>query len=291
MSDKFINQGYLHIKNDNKFAYLCSELNKSIKKKLKINSRIFLNKKSYLKNRKHIKTGDILSKLNIDFILKNKKIKDTVENVIGKNYLLVSKRVICGIPEKYLPNYITQKENIRNINLGHFIKKKYRIVRYFNGIDFHQDQMDYSGTKCNVVTLYVYLDEVSRKKSPLIILPKSHKLGPDLFPHNLKKERNKILYKTRKNKKIRTNEHKLVGKAGESWLWHSCMLHGTRSNISTSSRFSLRLLFKKNKKNKNTPVDKINKIFKDIRGYKITNEFDNNTYDNVYKNLNYSTKR
>ena len=289
-SKKFINDGFLNIKNNNTFVDQCKNLNKLIKKNLKVNSKIFLTKQSYLKNKKHIKTGDILSKVNIDFVLNNSNIKKTLEAIIGKNYKLVSKRVIYGIPQKYLPKHITKKENIRSINLGYFIKKKYRVVRYFNGIDFHQDQMDYSATKCNVVTLYVYLDKVTKNKSPLIILPKSHKLGPDLFPHYLEKKKNKILYKTRKKKKIYVKEHKLVGSPGESWVWHSCMLHGTRSNISTDGRISLRLMLKKNKMQKNTAVDSINNFFGNSRGYKVTNEFIKKKYNEVIKKIEYSTK-
>ena len=122
-SKKFINNGFLHIKNNKTFVNQCSDLNKLIKKNLIVSSKIFLTKQSYLKNKKHIKTGDILSKVNIDFVLNNSNIKKTLESVIGKNYKLVSKRVIYGIPAKYLPKHLTKKENIRSINLGHFIKK------------------------------------------------------------------------------------------------------------------------------------------------------------------------
>ena len=293
ISKKFINNGFLHIKNDKTFAHQCTELNKLIKKNLTVNSRIFLTRKRSLKNKKKSQkwTADILSKINIDFVLNNIKIKKTLEKILEKNYKLVGKKIICGVPKKYLPKYITKKENIISINLGHYIKKKYRVVRYFNGIDFHQDQMDYSSTKCNVVTLYVYLDKVTEKSSPLIILPKSQKLGPDLFPHYLEKEKNRILYKTRKNKKIYTKEHKLVGLPGESWAWHSCMLHGTRANISKESRISLRLMFKKSRMQKNTSVDIINNSFDNKSGYKITSEFLFKKYNDVNKKTKYSTKK
>ena len=290
LTKQFINNGFLNIKNDQEFTKKCRKLYKDIAKKVVINSKIFLTYKSYLKNRKNIKTGDVLSNLNIDFIFKNKNINLYLETILGKNYILADKRVICGMPKKYIPNYITKRENMRNINLGHFIKKKYRTVRYFNGIDFHQDQMDYSSTKCKVVTLYVYLDEVTKNSSPLIILPKSHKLGPDLFPHHLVKRKGKILYTTRKKKKLLTTEKKLLGKPGESWVWHSCLLHGTRSNISTNGRISLRLKYKKNERSKNTAVDKANKFFGDKKGYKLTNEYNIKKYNDVLKKLQYSTK-
>ena len=290
LTKQFINEGFLNIKNDQEFVKKCQNLYKDIKKKVVINSKIFLTYKSYLKNKTHKKTGDVLADLDISFILNNKNINFYLETVLGKNYQLADRRVICGIPKKYIPNYITKKEDIRNINLGHFIKRKYRTVRYFNGIDFHQDQMDYSSTKCKVVTLYVYLDEVTKNKSPLIILPKSHKLGPDLFPHQLVKQKNKISYTTRTKKKLLTTEKKLIGKPGESWVWHSCLLHGTRSNISTSGRISLRLKYKKNERSKNTAIDKVNKCFGDKKGYKLTNEYNTKNYNDVLKKLQYSTK-
>ena len=135
LTKQFIKDGFLNIKNDQEFIKKCKNLYKDIKKKVVINSKIFLTYKSYLKNKTHKKTGDVLADLDISFILNNKNINFYLETVLGKNYQLADRRVICGIPKKYIPNYITKKEDIRNINLGHFIKRKYRTVRYFNGIE------------------------------------------------------------------------------------------------------------------------------------------------------------
>ena len=48
-SKKFINDGFLNIKNNNTFVDQCKNLNKLIKKNLTVNSKIFLTKQSYLK--------------------------------------------------------------------------------------------------------------------------------------------------------------------------------------------------------------------------------------------------
>ena len=77
------------------------------------------------------------------------------------------------------------------------------------------------------------------------------------------------------NSKVKT----LVGKAGDVWAWHGCLLHGTNFNAQGNKpRFSLRLIFKQTK-NTNSIINKLNKKIQNTVALKkmfLGNRFKNN---------------
>ena len=270
----FFDYGYLECKNlINKTE--CRKLNKKILKTRKIDKSIFFkSKEEHRKNKnKKIQSRNIIDKFNIDFILKNKKFNNVIENILGKDYYLYASRIICALPHKFLPSWISNNMDSGQPNLGNFIKHKYRDIRYFHGIDYHMDLVDFSKEKSNFITVYIYLDEVTKKMSPLNILPKTHWGGAESYPHNLIKKNEKIIYKTALNKKIITKNKVLTGSAGDVWLWHGCLLHGTNFNVQGATpRLSLRLIFRQ----KNSLMDELNmkignilalKNMKKVKGY------------------------
>ena len=252
----FFDNGYLEFKSLLDKS-LCKKLNNKILNTRKIDDKIFFeNKKEYLKNKnKKIKPSNILDKFDLDFIYKNKKFQSEVENVLGKDYFLYASRVICALPHKFLPKWISSKMDSGQPNLGNFIKHKFRDMRYFHGIDYHMDLVDFSKEKSNFITVYIYLDKVTEKMSPLNILPKTHLGGAAPYPHNLVKKNGKIVYKTNSKKNIITKNKVLTGSAGDTWFWHGCLLHGTNFNVQGDTpRLSLRLIFRQ----KNTAMDELN---------------------------------
>ena len=252
----FIDNGYLEFKNLLSKAE-CKKLNNKILKIRKIDEKIFFETKNeYQKyNNKKINSKNILDRFNLNFILKNKKFRSKIENILGKEYYLYASRVICALPHKFLPKWINSKMDTGQPNLGNFIKPKFRDMRYFHGIDYHMDLVDFSKEKSNFITVYIYLDEVTKKMSPLNILPKTHLGGADSYPHNLLNKKNKIIYKTHAKKKIFTKNKVLTGSAGDTWLWHGCLLHGTNFNVQGDTpRLSLRLILRQ----KNTLMDDLN---------------------------------
>lgn len=272
MINSFINNGYfkfnkLNIKKNVK------KLNSNILKEKKIDKDIFLTKKKYylIKNKK-FETKDILTKFKIDFLLNNNQFNKTLSRILGKNFTLYAQRVICSVPKSIYPLWIKKKLEGEVPNLNKFIKPKYRYMRYLAGADFHSDYIDFpTSDKGNFITIYVYLDKVTKSRSPLILLPKTHLAGYDKYPHNLKhsKTKNKIIYYPKNKKKISTNKIYLIGKAGDAWGWHAHLLHGTNQAYSKVPRLSLRLIFK------NEKPSKLSKIF--IVNKKIRN------YSNLYK--------
>ena len=191
-SEKFINLGYLDFKGmfDKN---LCKKLNTSILKVRKINKNIFVKKKDYsIKKTKN--KNNIIDQFDLDFIFKNKLFLNKIKLILGEEFEIYAKRIICGVPNNIFPKWISSKMDLNSINVGKFIKSKYGDLRYFHGIDYHQDIIDFSQEEGNFVTVYIYLDKVTKKMSPLNLLPGTHLGGPSIFPHNLifKKKKNNL---------------------------------------------------------------------------------------------------
>ena len=200
---KFLQEGYLELKNLLSKSD-CKKMNDKILKIRKINKEIFFeNKKEYFEKKNlKITPKNILDKFNLNFILKNKKFKNNIKDILGENYYLYASRIICAMPEKFLPKWISSKMDQGQPNLTDFIKHKFRDMRYFHGIDYHMDLVDFSKEKSNFITVYVYLDKVTKKMSPLNILPRTHLGGAASYPHNLTKKKIKLFTKLMEKKKL-----------------------------------------------------------------------------------------
>ena len=263
---KFINLGYLGFRNFlNKD--LCKKLNHDISKIRRISKNTFLSRKDYsIKQKKN--TKNILDNFNLDFIFKNKIFLKKIKFILGEDFELYAKRIICGIPHKFFPTWISPHMDLNHHNIGNFIKPKYRDIRYFHGIDYHQDFIDFSLERGNFITVYIYLSKVTKKMSPLNLLPGTHLGGPSIFPHNLNINKKKIIYKSDGGKVINSKNKMLIGDAGDVWMWHSCLLHGTEINTVSKPRFSLRLILRQKKNCNNALMNKVNKKIKNIVSFK-----------------------
>lgn len=215
------------------------------------------------------KTTNFLDKFSNELleIEKNELIESNIIELLGEDYEIVIKKAVCGVPQHWIPQWVKEKiKGVNVANLGAYMKPEYRDITYFRGIDFHQDIIDWpKGSTVNkpntFLTLYVYLHDVEANDSPLHIMPKTHKYGATIFPHNLKKlDDNKWNY-SEKGKSIICDDIVLKGNAGYVGLWHNCTLHGTQpiENESDNMRLSLRYLISKKITNTiKTAIDKIN---------------------------------
>lgn len=208
----------------------------------------------------------------LDVIEKNPIIEESILNILGHDYEIIIKKAVCGVPEKWLPQWVKEKiKGVNVANLGVYIRPEFRDITYFRGIDFHQDIIDWpkGKTKNNpatFMTLYVYLHDVSLQDSPLHLLPKSHKLGATVFPHNLSRIQKDIWKYSDGINEIECKDLVLTGRAGYVGLWHNCTLHGTQpvKNEKEDMRLSLRYLL--SKKNNNTTKTGINVLNDNIKG-------------------------
>ena len=114
------------------------------------------------------------------------------------------------------------------MNLGEFIKPKYRDITYFRGIDFHQDIIDFPTRGPDFITAYIYLEKVDKNSAPLYVLPNTHIIGATKYPHKITRLNNERVIYGANNLKKKYNFKVLIGKQGTLHYWHPFILHGTQ---------------------------------------------------------------
>lgn len=210
---------------------------------------------------------------DLKFIETQPLIQQTLHALLGKDYEIVIKKAVCGVPKAWLPSWVeTRIKDVNVANLGAYLKPEYRDITYFRGIDFHQDIIDWPQGSTDLdpatfMTLYVYLHEVTPLDSPLHILPDTHQFGASLFPHRLTQEgSNRWIYEDDRGNRLPCVDQILTGKAGYVGLWHNCTLHGTMPVQHESENFRLSLRYLIAKSNKNTQKTHIDAINQAIQG-------------------------
>jgi len=205
--------------------------------------------------------SNLAESYDLDFIENNKIIRDSLELIVGKNYEIILKKFVVGVPDSWVPKWL--KPNISKqlvANLGQYIKEEYRDVSYFRGIDYHMDLIDHPGKIGDYITLYIYLNDVNEKNSPLHVIEKSHIFGATKFPHFLNDTSDSYIeYGHTENNLKKFNKKILTGGCGSVYLWSSMTLHGTTpATFNDSPRTSLRYTIKKNSSNtENTLIDSL----------------------------------
>ncbi|HEX4711626.1 hypothetical protein, partial [Phenylobacterium sp.] len=167
-----------------------------------------------------------------------------VTALLGPNYEILGKKVVCGVPQSAVPPWLRQRIAGNPVNnLGAYVKPQHRDVTYFYGIDFHQDLIDYKQREADFLTLYIYLHPVTRADAPLYLLEGSHKLGGSVFPHNLSRIGDSDwLYRNAEHGEVVARQRILTGGTGFAAAWHACTLHGTQPDAADHERISLRYL-------------------------------------------------
>jgi len=134
---------------------------------------------------------NLAEKVDLKFIESDKTFTSTIEKILGEKYECILKKFVVTAPQSIIPDWLKEISKKRlDGQLNQYLKPEFRDISYFSGIDYHMDLIDYPDFDGNYLTVYVYLTDVDESYSPLYIIPKSHRLGPTLFPHNLKKTNN-----------------------------------------------------------------------------------------------------
>ena len=170
---------------------------------------------------------------------------ETLTRVLGPAYRILDRKFVVGMPHSEIPGWLrTRIENNNVNNLGAYIRPEYRDMTYFWGIDLHQDLIDWPARPADFITVYVYLEEVGPGDAPLFLLPRSHSLGADIFPHELTLlDRAEALSRySAHGASIEERAIRLTGSAGSVHFWHACLLHGTQPTAGDRRRISLRYL-------------------------------------------------
>ena len=181
----------------------------------------------------------------LGFIEQSPMIVSALTALLGDDYEILNKKLVCGVPDTALPDWVKTRIAGNPVNnLGCFIKPEYRDITYFYDIDFHQDLIDFKDRDADFVTLYCYLHPVTRADAPLFLLDGSHRLGATVFPHDLARTGEETWrYTDRKDGETEVRQQVLVGDTGFTAVWHACTLHGTQPDAADHERISLRYLF------------------------------------------------
>ena len=183
---------------------------------------------------------------HLGFVENDPAIVDGLTAVLGEDYELLNRKIVCGVPASAVPAWLKRRITDNPVNnLGPYVRPPYRDVTYFYGIDFHQDLIDFKDRDADFVTLYVYLHEVAQHDAPLFVLEQSHSLGATLFPHDLARRSGGWTYGDRRGGSIPVRQTMLTGPAGYAAMWHACTLHGTQPDAADNERLSLRYLYAK----------------------------------------------
>ena len=240
----FINNGFEYIGNiDTNYA---EKLGKKILKDIDIEN-LFINDKKDCEKYINIKTNpmpgrNIAEKMQISNFFENEAITNSFKRICGERYRILDYKFVLGVPTSYMPDWVSNDLGGKaQANLGKYIKPDKRLMTYFNGIDFHQDIIDFPSRTPDFVTFYYYLTNVSLKESPLVVLKDSHKFGPMVFPHEIEIKNKKIFLKNEI-----FEEEVLIGRPGEFYVWHPYILHGTYPTHEGTPRVSLRILVERN---------------------------------------------
>ena len=197
--------------------------------------------------------------VNLDFIEKNPKFHDVVTKILGPDYNIILKKFVMAVPNNMLPDWVKKELNdVAIVNLAAFIKPEFQDITYFHGIDFHQDIIDHKNRAGDFITLYVYLEDVTSKMSPLFVVPRSHVFGATVFPHEMEiLDKNRFRYSDGQGRSSELEFFMLTGNVGSVSFWSEYTLHGTQPTVETTvPRISLRYLIQRGKSSNELPIDK-----------------------------------
>ncbi len=180
----------------------------------------------------------------LGFVEQAPHIVEAVGALLGDDYEVLNKKVVCGVPQTSVPDWLRRRILGNPVNnLGAYVRPEYRDVTYFYGIDFHQDLIDYKDRPADFLTLYIYLHPVSRLDAPLFLLKGSHRFGGTVFPHDLQRAgADAWTYRDGRGGEAKVDQLLLTGPAGYAAMWHACTLHGTQPDAADHERISLRYL-------------------------------------------------
>ena len=196
----------------------------------------------------------------LGFVKQDPQIVAALSRLLGDDYRILDRKLVCGVPEDIVPEWLKARIIGNPVNnLGPYVRPEYRDVTYFFGIDYHQHLIDFPDRDADMITLYVYLHQVTEQDAPLHILAGSHKLGGTCFPHDLKRlEGQTWRYGAGVRGGINCRQIKLTGGAGFAALWHGCTLHGTQPDKADKARLSLRYLITRGEHTAQCGVDDLN---------------------------------
>jgi hypothetical protein len=234
-------------------AERCRALLREARASREFSSALFLTEKAYRAAPQHrgvnpIPGRNLLERLDARWVQQSEEFRNVMDKALGPGWRVLDSKFVCGVPHSWMPQWLlAETRGLAVANLGPYVKPENRDITYFHGIDFHQDIIDYKSRSSDFVTAYVYLDDTTVNTSPLYVVPGSHRFGATTFPHGIELDAaaQTMVYSDQRGRKARFEYRMLTGPAGSLYVWHPCILHGTRPHAADEPRLSLRYLLHK----------------------------------------------
>src|SRR5262245_49388248 len=230
---------------------------------------MFLSERSYRENPQNRGVNPIqgernlIERYDLSFIEESQRFRAALARVLGRGYRIERRKFVVSLPESWVPNWVRKEiEGVASANINPYVHSEFRDVTYMQGIDFHQDMIDFRDREPDFVTCYIYLASVGPEDSPIYLVPGSHRLGGTVFPHDLRVldgEETRVLYRADEKYEAELAIHRLLGPAGSGYFWHSCVLHGTRPHTGRLPRVSIRYIVQKDLSDSATLLDRANR--------------------------------
>lgn len=205
---------------------------------------------------------NLIESYDLSFIEENPRFQAAIGRVLGRGYKIERRKFVISLPQAWVPAWVCAEiEGASSANINPYLRPEFRDVTYMQGIDFHQDMIDFRDREPDFVTCYVYLAPVGADDSPIHLIPGSHRLGATTFPHDLEMLHGsspRIRYRAGEGRAVELRVDRLTGGAGQAWFWHSCLLHGTRPNTGDRPRVSVRYIIQKDAADPGTLLDRDN---------------------------------
>jgi hypothetical protein len=206
---------------------------------------------------------NLIERYDLSFIEQSPGFVAAMARVLGRGYRLERRKFVVSLPQDWVPDWVRKEvDGVASANINPYVREGFRDVTYMQGIDFHQDMIDFRDREPDFITCYIYLAPVGADDSPIYLVPGSHRLGGTVFPHDLRVldgAGSRVLYRADDRHQAELPIDRLTGPAGTGYFWHSCMLHGTRLHVGRLPRISVRYIAQKDLSDSQTLLDRVNR--------------------------------
>lgn len=186
---------------------------------------------------------------NLAFVESDSHLLEILEQLLGRNFRWLSKKIVCRLDYEKLPAWVQHKIAGTPANtLNAFMRPEYRDISCYLENDLHQDIQDYPRIPLEyrehrLISLYVHLEEITTADAPVILMPGTHRFGATAYQHQIRHVAGAGWeYRDESEHSMMTTLHPVIGGPGHVALWHSCLLHGARPVKHGKPRLVLRYM-------------------------------------------------
>ena len=221
----------------------CAALLGEVRARRRFDDSLFLTEAEHAAARAAPAGASLLDRFDarLAFIERAPQIVEALWSLLGPDYRMIERRLVCVLPHRRLPDWIRRRAQAGRVgDLSAFVRPELRDLDYLDGADFAQDPAG----DAEVVTLHVHLHPLAAADGPARVLEGSHRLGRSAFPPALKPTGpDRWRYRNGAHGEMYVTERAVPGEAGAAALWHAFTLRGVRAEAVEDAQLALRYRF------------------------------------------------